>query len=343
MDKEPLITDIIYSKIEKTFKNNDKKKLLLFSEGSFEQKITVPPESGEGGFTLIRLLNSLGIMITDHKNGKIPIIARGDTHSTSFKFTFNLSQEPIYGTSNRLKKPFIAAPSNTYIVSPNVSFKLNIPQENHQRWLSIVISPSLLQEILTSLKSDFPQELLFALENPENGYYLHISWTTPLIELAIEQILNCPYHGNLKRIYLEGKAIELIALRLGLLFDEIQNSFHSIPLSNSDIDKLHQIKKVLYNKINNPPSLRDVSKEFGLNLTKLKSGFRTLFGISIGEYIRNVRMKQARYLLEHQGFNVSQASYTVSYNNISHFIRAFKKRYGFCPGTYVKMKNNYRR
>ena len=343
MDKKPLMTDIIYSKIDNIYKNSDKKRLLLFSEESFEQKITVPPESGEGGFTLIKLLNSLGIMITDHKNGKIPIIARGDTHSASFKFTFNLSPEPIYGTSNRLKKPFIAAPSNTYIVSPNVGFKLNIPPGNHQKWLSIVISPFLLQEIAMSLKSDFPHEFLYALENPNKGYYLHISWTTPLIELSIEQILNCPYHGNLKRIYLEGKAIELIALRLGLLFDDIKNSFHSIPLSKADIDKLHQIKKSIYNNLTDPLSLKDLSRKFGLNLTKLKSGFRILFGTPVGEYIRKVRMEHARYLLEHQGFNVSQASYAVGYNNISHFIRAFKRRYGFCPGSYVKMKNHYRR
>jgi len=54
-------------------------------------------------------------------------------------------------------------------------------------------------------------------------------------------------------------------------------------------------------------------------------------------------MEQARYLLEHEGLNVSEASFAVGYNNISYFIKAFKERYGFYPGTYVKMKNHMRR
>ena len=141
-------------------------------------------------------------MITDHKNGKTPIIARTDTHSKSFKFTFNLSPKPVWVTTDRINNPFIIAPSNTFIVLPNYAFNLNIPPYNHQKCVSVVISPKLLYEVVLVLKVDFPRELFEALENPDNGYYLHKGWITPSIKTAIEQILNCPYHGDLKRIYL---------------------------------------------------------------------------------------------------------------------------------------------
>jgi len=208
--------------------------------------------------------------------------------------------------------------------------------------VSVVISPELLSQIVSNLKRNFPKEFLHVLEKPDKRYYLNEDRYTPDIELVLEQILNCQYQDELKRIYLAGKAIELIALRLSLLFRDVEKTYHPVPLLQKDIEKLQSVKTILNSNISDPPSLVELTKQTGLNTTKLKTGFKTLFGRSIGAYLRDMRMAQACYLLEHEGFNVAEACYAVGYKSPSYFIQAFKKRYGFCPGTYVKMKNHSR-
>jgi len=95
MDENPLITDILYKEKKKALKREENSKLLLFSGEKLESFVPVSPESGTGGFRIIRLLNSLGIMITDHKIGEVPFTAKRDNFSKNFKFTFNLSPERV--------------------------------------------------------------------------------------------------------------------------------------------------------------------------------------------------------------------------------------------------------
>lgn len=340
MDNDPLLTDLIYNLKDK-LKNSKGLKLFQFDTRAIEKFVPVPPESGSGGFKTIRLSDKLGILITDHKTGHLPVVVHGDIQSENFKFTFNLSKDPVRVIRNGSSKPKLINEFQTYVLSPNISFKLNIPPHNHQIWVSIVIAPDLLKQIFLSCDFDLPEQFLKAVNNYKKGEtFFHECTYTPDIQLVLEQIMRCPYYGTLKRIYLEGKALELIAQRFKLLNSGPGSRYSSVALSKKDIEKFQEIRKVLLSNINNPPYITSISKELGLNITKLKAGSHAVFGMSIGNYIRNLRIEHARYLLEHEGLNVNEASIAVGYRNVSHFIRTFKKIYGFSPGLYLKMKNH---
>ncbi|NOY08227.1 MAG: helix-turn-helix transcriptional regulator [Spirochaetes bacterium] len=344
MKRDPLITDIIYHDNKKKLEGSRKeyRKLLFFNDDDFEQFVPVPPQNGVGGFRIIRLRDNLGIIITNHWSGDSPVTARTDALTRSFKFTFNFSPKPVIIGIERNNIEYIAAPSNAYILSPNIVLDISIPRYNHQMWLSVVIGPALLKQTIESLKERLPKAFNRVVDEPDNGYYFHESRYTPRVQLVLEQILNCAFSGSLKRIYLEGKAIELIALRFGLLLNETGEGYHSVPLTATDIEKLHYIESILKTRISTPPSLIELSNLVGINITKLKNGFKTLFGVSVGKYILNIRMEQARYLLKHGGLNVSEASSAVGYKSLSHFTVMFKTKYGFYPSTCVKMRNHSR-
>jgi len=178
------------------------------------------------------------------------------------------------------------------------------------------------------------------MEEPGKDFFIHETRYTPRINLELEQVLNCPYSGNLKRIYLEGKAIELIALRLGLLLKETGKGYHSVALSNTDVEKLHHIASIIKDRIADPPTIIELSSLIGLNITKLKCGFKSIFDVSVGSYIRDLRMEQARSLLKNRNFNVSEAASAVGYRSLSHFSLAFKARYGYSPRTCTKIRNH---
>jgi len=61
-----------------------------------------------------------------------------------------------------------------------------------------------------------------------------------------------------------------------------------------------------------------------------------LTGQSPSEFIRTIRLKRAANLLEQKFGNVTQVSLEVGFNNISYFIKSFKKQYGVSPVEYMK-------
>ena len=347
MEREdnPLITDISYLNTRKSLRNSKGTftKLLFSDEDDFEQFIPVPPHNGTGGFRIIRMLDELGIIITNHHTGESPVVARADSLAKNFKFTFNLSPKLAVLEVEGNNTEHTAAPTSSYILSPKIVFDISILPYNHQKWLSVVIGPELLKQVIAGLNDRLPETFKSVVEKPDKDYYLHVSRYTPNIELVLEQVLNCPYSGSLKRLYLEGKAIELIALRLGLLLNGTGKGYHSVVLSHTDVEKLHYIESVLNNRIAYPPTIVELSNLVGLNMNKLKKGFKSIFGVPIGNYIRDLRMEKARYLLKKGGLDVSEAAAAVGYRSLSHFSLAFKERYGFYPHTITKMRNHFGR
>ena len=85
-----------------------------------------------------------------------------------------------------------------------------------------------------------------------------------------------------------------------------------------------------------PPSLRELSREVALSATLLKRGFRQLFGETVFEHLRNLRLDRARELLLDQGASVKEAAWSVGYASVSHFARAFGARFGASPRAWAR-------
>ncbi len=78
--------------------------------------------------------------------------------------------------------------------------------------IQLYISPDLFSDFLTeqgSPVSPFAKDLA---RNPTDNYIAQPVFFTPEMQYVNQQILACPFHGPLKRVYLEGKALEMTAL-----------------------------------------------------------------------------------------------------------------------------------
>lgn len=62
----------------------------------------------------------------------------------------------------------------------------------------------------------------------------------------IKQIINCPYQGLIKNIYLEGKSLELIALYFDLLTKCDRPYFsQTSSFNSSDVEAIYQAKEII--------------------------------------------------------------------------------------------------
>ena len=62
--------------------------------------------------------------------------------------------------------------------------------------------------------------------------------------------------------------------------------------------------------------------------------FKQEIGIPFSEYLTDYRMKMAKTMLETTDLKISEISERLHYNNVSSFIRSYKKMYHLTPGQY---------
>ena len=68
-----------------------------------------------------------------------------------------------------------------------------------------------------------------------------------------------------------------------------------------------------------------------MSRSNLQRKFRSLVNLTVGEYIRSVRMEKAYQLLSESDYSISQISEIVGINNVTYFSKCFMKQYGFSP------------
>ena len=74
----------------------------------------------------------------------------------------------------------------------------------------------------------------------------------------------------------------------------------------------------------------------GANESKLKKGFRDLFGMGVFERLLHYRMERAKKLLLETSMREKEIAALTGYRHLTSFIHIFKRRYGLSPREYRK-------
>lgn len=84
-------------------------------------------------------------------------------------------------------------------------------------------------------------------------------------------------------------------------------------------------------------SVEDMAEELGISPNYLRKKFKDGTGITILEYVTNIRMETAEKLLRQHKLKVKEVSLRVGYENVSYFTQLFAKRNGVTPNEYKNM------
>jgi len=123
--------------------------------------------------------------------------------------------------------------------------------------------------------------------------------------------------------------IERFFLRI---YERKKNSFLSVPLSKTDINRMMQVEATLTGDIFEPaPTISQLAKMFSISESKLKKDFKLLYGAPIYEYFQKIRMQAAKDKLLTGGHSVKEVAMELGYSNLSNFTIAFKKEFGLLP------------
>ncbi len=169
--------------------------------------------------------------------------------------------------------------------------------------------------------------------NKEKKYYAQEA-VSPAIAVVLSQIMNYNLHPSIKELYIMGKVYELISLYFNKSTDADLEQCPFL-VDEDNVKRIRQAKEIMIAQMAEPPSLPELAQQIGLSLKKLKEGFKQIYGDSVYSFLFDYKMEHARRLLELGQNNVNEVGMKVGYSTSSHFIAAFKKKYGTTPKKYV--------
>ena len=228
-------------------------------------------------------------------------------------------------------------------------YTLDIHEENSlllynpQRELPIdlqVDPNSWIVSVLISIKKFhglFSQEadyISFLSEDNKDKKYYKDGVISPSMAIVLNQLINFNLNQSIKPLYFKGKGYELLSLYFNRSEDANVEQCPFL-VDETNVIKIRKAKDIIVSRMAEPPSLQELADEIGLSLKKLKEGFKQIYGDSVFSFLFDYKMEVARKLLEAGNDNVNEVGHKVGYSTSSHFIAAFKKKYGTTPKKYV--------
>ncbi|WP_299112182.1 AraC family transcriptional regulator [uncultured Winogradskyella sp.] len=201
-----------------------------------------------------------------------------------------------------------------------------------QSWLvSFVIS---IKKFHGLFSQDANYVTFLSEDNKDKKYYTD-GKINPSMAVVLNQLISFNLNNSIKPLYFKGKVYEL----LSLYFNRSEDAdIEQCPFLVDEVNvaKLKKAKDIIIVNMAEPPSLKELSQSVDLSLKKLKEGFKQIYGDTVYGFLFDYKMEVARKLLESGDYNVNEVGLKVGYSTSSHFIAAFKKKFGTTPKKYTQ-------
>ncbi|MCC4230479.1 MULTISPECIES: helix-turn-helix domain-containing protein [Zunongwangia] len=246
------------------------------------------------------------------------------------QFHFNVKGESKFlFNSGRYELP-LAEEKSLILYNPQLNLPLNLVLGPKSWLISLVIS---IKKFHALFSEEANYISFLSTENKDKKYYKD-SPISPSMAIALNQVMNFNLTPTIKNLYFKAKAYELLSLYFNRAEDA---NIEQCPFLSDEenILKIRRAKDIVIARMAEPPSLQELSDEINLSLKKLKEGFKQIYGDSVYSFLFDYKMEYARKLLDSGEYNVNEVGLKVGYSTASHFIAAFKKKFGTTPKKYL--------
>ncbi|MCI9059032.1 MAG: helix-turn-helix domain-containing protein, partial [Lachnospiraceae bacterium] len=134
---------------------------------------------------------------------------------------------------------------------------------------------------------------------------------------------------------------------VGIDEDIIKSSIEALCVAVNKLEPIQQTEQCRDERLNQimnyiqehylTVTLDELTEKMHLSKPYLSKYIKEKSGKTFGDIVKNVRMKKARTLLKNTSMTVENIADSVGYQNVEHFNRLFKKKYGMTP---VQFRNS---
>ncbi|HLO81908.1 MAG TPA: AraC family transcriptional regulator [Chitinophagaceae bacterium] len=301
--------------------------------------LRVPPALGKGYLRAIRLPNGLSVMVTNmsmdvdvklHRLKKMPAfyILAFDEIFIRTRLEHKIDNEkvsinpPIYSVAalhSTLFDTTVIATRGCIISSVRIIFD--------HRWLARYFGIDKEDELLVKYISLKSKKL--TLEPLDTDYRMYI-----------EEIYNTDVEDPLYYTILENRVMLLIERFMNRIMDKMDEA-ELKNLKPDDVFRMMEVEAELTkDNVMEPPTVQELSQQFGISQTRLKTMFKEVYGYPIYEYFQRFRMEKARAMLLSGEHSVKETGYQLGYKSLSNFAKAFRQIFEYAPSDIIKALKN---
>ena len=216
------------------------------------------------------------------------------------------------------------------LYNPDKELPIDLLLDSKSQVLSILISIKKFH----GLFSNEANQISF-LNNDNIGNKLYKEKNIgPMIAIILNQMYQQSMDLTMYKLYLRGKVFELMSLYFS---KDKEMDIEQCPFlaDDNNIKKIKLAKEIIISRMIEPPTLIELSKEVDISLKKLKQGFKQVYGSSVFSFLLDYKMQVSKRLLSSGNYNVNEVALKVGYSTATHFINAFKKKFGTTPKKYL--------
>jgi len=203
--------------------------------------------------------------------------------------------------------------------------------ERHQ-FITVEFSPEFLREHLSDEEDNLHPlvRTVVRRESKRSQISAPDRLGTALAQL-VESLRHPPVFARAQAVWFQGKALELAA---HLFFHSPGGELFCTRQQRAARERVERVKVILKEKLSEPPALEELGRLVGCSPFYLSRLFSQEVGMTIQQYLRQIRMERAAELLRTGKCNVTEAALEVGYSSLSHFSATFHQTFGCCPGLY---------
>ena len=263
---------------------------------------------------------------TAENKGEEEVVFKSQVNKNIIHFYFCLGGAGVFAFGPHYSRS-IEKQRNYFFYNPDMDLPFELRLAAHTRIVALSIKLESLHQLFTHDALPFLKP-----ENVKTKLYDERE-IPPNLHVVLNQIFGVNLSESAEKLYYHGKVLEI----LGLYFSEKKPDTETCPFLNDQetVRKIKNAKEYLLKHLEAPPGLKELAKVAGLNEYQLKVGFKEIYGNTVFGYLLDHKLDHARVLLDTARFQVNEVAYQIGYANPSHFIAAFKKKFGVTPKKYL--------
>ncbi|PDH44824.1 MAG: AraC family transcriptional regulator [Flavobacteriales bacterium MED-G22] len=288
-------------------------------------------KNDEGGTQEVAVLEKDFLVVRFKNEGKNPTVFQQEVNLAFIQFHFCLKGQLNFLYNSGSYNFPLSEDNSMLLYNPQKALPIEVEMQPQSWLVSIAIS---IKKFHSLFSNDAEHITFLSPENNAKKFY-DTKVFTPSMAVVISQILQAKIHPSMRNLYLRGKVYELLSLFFNVTEENAATEQCPFLLDEENVRRIRSAKTILLNRMTDPPTLESLAAEIGLNIKKLKEGFKQLYGDTVYAYLLDHKMEEARRMLEERQYNVNEVGMKLGYSTASHFIAAFKKKFGTTPKKYL--------
>ena len=206
--------------------------------------------------------------------------------------------------------------------------------ETHS-FITVELSRDYVETQVHSMEDDLHPALRRWLIN-RGGSAAAVGVMSPGQEVTFQALRQPPVPVAAQKLWYKAKTLELLSQ---VLFQPVpQEEFFCQRQKRVAHERVERTAAILRTHLAEPPDIEALGAQVGCSSFYLSRLFSKEMGMTIPQYVRQIRMERAAELLLGGRHNVTETAMEVGYSSLSHFSKAFCTTIGCCPALFPNAK-----